>query len=67
MTETIPTYRDSFISSQIERAPLGTRGLFVERAGNTVSVCAQTGAGVEVILVLSPEEAGALGEFLLGK
>jgi hypothetical protein len=67
MTEHVPTYRVSFISSQIERAPLGTRGLFVERAGLTTSLCAQTGAGVEVILVLSPEEAGALGEFLRGR
>lgn len=64
MTEHIPAYRTLFVSDAIERAPLGNRGLFVERAGNTVSVCAQTGTGVEVILVLSPEEAGALGVFL---
>jgi hypothetical protein len=66
MTENVPSYRVTFISSAIERAPVGSRGLFVERAGNTVSICASTvmGGSVEVILVLSPEEAGALGEFL---
>lgn len=64
MTESAPTYRALFVTGAIERAPIGTRGLFVERAGNTVSVCAKTGCGIEVILVLDMQEAEALGSFL---